>query len=87
MKNHPGDRKIFNIFRLCFLVLLVLSVLGTVIYSAANPQKESWESDVIRYLTPFFGFKNLFKASAFIFGIVKCVSFITQIVTKCLKKL
>ena len=47
MKVQQSDRKIFNIFRLCFLVLLVLSVLGTVIYSAANPQKESWESDVI----------------------------------------
>lgn len=47
MKVQQNDRRIFNIFRLCFLVLLVLSILGTVLYTAANPQKESWESDVI----------------------------------------
>ena len=47
MKNQPGDRKIFNIFRICFLVLLSLSAIGAAVYTLTNPQIETWGSDVI----------------------------------------
>ena len=47
MKNQPGDRKIFNIFRLCFLMLLAVSAIGAAVYTVTNPQIETWGSDVI----------------------------------------
>ena len=47
MKNQPGDRKIFNIFRLCFLMLLAASAIGAAVYTVTNPQIETWGSDVI----------------------------------------
>ena len=47
MKVQQNDRRLFNIFRLCFLVLLILSAVGTAIYCTVNPQLESWASDVI----------------------------------------
>ena len=47
MKNQPGDRKIFNIFRICFLLLLAASAIGAAVYTVTNPQIETWGSDVI----------------------------------------
>ncbi|MBQ6061598.1 MAG: hypothetical protein IJL36_09175, partial [Clostridia bacterium] len=47
MKNQPGDRKIFNIFRICFLLLRAASAIGAAVYTVTNPQIETWGSDVI----------------------------------------